>query len=159
MVILRTILFTAATAIVSFAFVWNTTAHVLAKLHQRKHRKALAYMTARRLVDQSISQESSSLQEKAEWLTERIGRPTGPRHRHAAPISGEEIDLVIKDCETFINRLRWAIRKEHRKFKRLPPDYRCQLFYESHDAWHEVEKAVLVIKYAFMDLRITGKWK
>lgn len=161
MTIVRTILFTAATAIVSFAFVMNGMSRVLAWRYTSQQHEDKSYQPARQLLDQSIMEGWAELRQNAESLEERIDRPVKLRGKHVKLVTGksvtrDEIDKLVKDCDKFTGKVRDAIRNEHKKFKKHPHDYQHMFSDEQHDAWHEIDDNVRMIKLNFVELRLTG---
>jgi hypothetical protein len=96
------------------------------------------------------------LQEHAEWLEERIDRPKASRGKHEKAVTGEEIDMLVKECDEFTDKLSDAIRNEHKKFKKFLHDYQQVFSKEQHAAWHQIDDEARVLKRKFIVLRLTG---
>lgn len=153
--ILRTILFVAIAVIVVVIFVVNQVFRVLAKRYTRQQHESAAYELDHQASDEWILGEWGILQGNAAWLDDRRD-PKLHGGKRAKPVSREEIGQLIEDCTKLSDKIRKAIDDEHKKFKRLPRDYRRTLNTEEHEVWHKTDNEVQLVKRKFENLLLTG---
>lgn len=135
--ILRGVFYIGAGVIVSFIAVMN----IVLKWKARRHRHLLdakTYMTNRHHINESILDTWSQLEPYAQWLQERMDKPSRKPNSHAQPVSNDEIDNLIKDSVKFAEDVKKAIRHEHRMNKILTRNGLPKLPKSEHEMWHDI---------------------
>ncbi|HEX7483967.1 MAG TPA: hypothetical protein VF281_02320 [Candidatus Saccharimonadales bacterium] len=130
---LLSVFYGAVFVIVSFNGASRVTARFLAKAHADRVRKTEQYLKERVALDQSFRDDWSNIELYDQRLWEHIHHKAG---KHAQPVSDQEIDMFIQDCLRFSEKVKVAIRQEHRLLKKLSADEIAKLPVIDHPAWH-----------------------